>query len=170
MRTIARVLTAELLGLILLVGCGHPTNASPADSEVKTAVLSADVLLSDEPEGALGVIELREQAKDEEEVVLLARIGGATSPWVEGRAAFAVVDASVELCDEGGGVCACCQDKVCDATALVKIVDQEGRLFKSDARDLLKVKVNDLIVVSGRAKRDDAGNLTVLASSVYVRR
>jgi hypothetical protein len=43
-------------------------------------------------------------------------------------------------------------------------------MFKSDARDLLNVKENELVVVSGRAKRDDAGNLTVLATGVYVRR
>ncbi len=170
MRTFAVAQACLLLGLTSLAGCGHPSNASPADSEVKSVVRLTDVLLSDEPEGALGVIELREQAKDEKKVVLLGRIGGATSPWVEGRAAFVVVDASIQLCDEGQGVCSCCQDKVCDATALVKVVDKQGRMFKSDARDLLNVKENELVVVSGRAKRDDAGNLTVLATGVYVRR
>jgi len=125
-------------------------------------------LLTDEPQGALGVSELREQAKDKENVVLIGRIGGAVKPWVEGRSAFAVVDASIELCD--GGVCACCKDKVCDATALVKVVNAHGQLFKTDARELLNVKENELVVVPGKAKRDDAGNLTILASGVYIRR
>ena len=87
---------------------------------------------------------------------------------VKGRAAFAVVDPSIELCD--GAVCSCCKDKVCDASALVKVVDEDGHVLKTDARELLNVKQNELVVVSGKAKRDDAGNLTILASGVYVRR
>lgn len=101
-------------------------------------------------------------------MVLIGRIGGASKPWVEGRAAFAVVDTSIELCK--GGVCACCKDKVCNATALVKVIDEYGHAIRTDARRLLNVKENELVVVAGKTKRDDAGNLTILASGVYIRR
>jgi hypothetical protein len=38
-----------------------------------------------------------------------------------------------------------------------------------DARRLLDVKELQTVVIKGRTKRDEAGNLTVIASSLYVR-
>ena len=38
-----------------------------------------------------------------------------------------------------------------------------------DARELLHVKELFTVVVQGTTQRDDAGNLTVLASGVYVK-
>jgi ribosomal protein L18E len=157
-----------VIGLTWIVGCGESSDAT-ADAIRKQPVADPyKVVLTDEPDGALGVSELRELAKDDDYVVMVGRIGGATEPWVEGRAAFAVVDAAIKLCE--GGVCACCKDKICDATALVKIVDEHGRLLKTDARELLNVKEDEIVVVAGKAIRDDAGNMTILASGVYVRR
>jgi hypothetical protein len=34
----------------------------------------------------------------------------------------------------------------------------------------LNVKEDEIVVVAGKAMRDDAGNMTILASGVYVRR
>ncbi len=42
--------------------------------------------------------------------------------------------------------------------------------MRADARELLKVKELSTVVVKGKAKRDDAGNLTILASGVYVKK
>ena len=155
-----------LIGVAWTAGCGTSTVPTVATPKLDVSKF----LLADEPSGALSVVELREQAKNDDDVVLVGRIGGAAKPWVAGRAAFSVVDPSLQLCDEGGGVCSCCKDKVCDAMALVKVVDEHGRVLKADARKLLRVKENELVVVSGKAKRDDAGNLTILARGVYVRR
>ncbi len=165
------ILVQLAVGLLSLVGCNRAPSETATTTTLQCAAVSSfNVLLPSEPSGAKGVIDLRLESKDEEDVVMIGRIGGAEQPWVDGRAAFVVIDPSVELCDEAGdGVCACCQDKVCDATALVKVVDRNGKLLKSDARDLLNVKGNELVVVSGTAKRDDAGNLTILASGIYVR-
>ena len=52
---------------------------------------------------------------------------------------------------------------------MVKVVDENGSLVKADARELLKVKELTTVVVTGEAQRDDAGNLTLLASGVYVK-
>lgn len=41
--------------------------------------------------------------------------------------------------------------------------------MKADARKLLNVKELSTVVVKGEAQRDEAGNLTVLASGVYVK-
>ena len=42
--------------------------------------------------------------------------------------------------------------------------------MKADARELLKVKELSTVVVKGKAQRDDVGNLTVIASGVYVKK
>ena len=52
-------------------------------------------LLAVEPEGAKGVIQWRQDAADKQSVVVVGRIGGSESPWVEGRAAFSIVDPSL---------------------------------------------------------------------------
>ena len=55
-------------------------------------------------------------------------------------------------------------------TALVKFLDDEGRPVAADARKLFGVSEQDMVVVRGRAQRDDGGNLTILADGIYVRR
>ena len=54
--------------------------------------------------------------------------------------------------------------------ALVKVVDEDGSLVKADAKGLLDVKELSTVVIKGKAQRDDAGNLTVLASGVFVKK
>jgi hypothetical protein len=138
------------------------------------AVLLAGCSQSNEPAGALGIVEARETVQNDDEVVLVGRIGGDTDPFVEGIAAFTLVDLSLEPCpaDEG---CPTPWDYCCDLNKLashkatVKVVDQQGRLVSVDARKLLGVDALGTVVVRGKAKRDEAGNLTVLADGVYLK-
>ncbi len=48
-------------------------------------------------------------------------------------------------------------------------MDDKGDLVKVDARQLLGLKELQTVMVRGKAQRDDSGNLTVLASGVYVK-
>ena len=52
--------------------------------------------------------------------------------------------------------------------ALIKVVDENGKTVRAHAKSLLNVKELSTVVVKGKAKRDDAGNLTVLASGVHI--
>jgi hypothetical protein len=52
--------------------------------------------------------------------------------------------------------------------ATIKFVDDQGQTIATDARDLLGVKELQRVTVRGRAKRDEAGNLTVLASGIHI--
>ena len=61
-------------------------------------------LLTAEPEGATDVIKVREEAEDQDDVVIVGRIGGSENPWVDGRAAFSIVDSSLKSCLECGSV------------------------------------------------------------------
>jgi hypothetical protein len=152
-----------VLAAVLLAGCSQSNQ--PAGSEY---------VLAAEPAGALGIVEARETVQNDDEVVLVGRIGGGTDPFVEGIAAFTLVDLSLEPCpaDEG---CPTPWDYCCDLNKLashkatVKVVDQQGRLVSVDARKLLGVDALTTVVVRGKAKRDEAGNLTVLADGVYLK-
>jgi hypothetical protein len=51
----------------------------------------------------------------------------------------------------------------------VKVVDESGTVVATDARQLLALQELDTVVVRGKAQRDEAGNLTILANGIHVR-
>ncbi len=89
--------------LLILAGCSSdkPTTTQ-ATSSLAPQVDGSIYLLASEPEQAAEVIKAREIAKDQEDIVIVGRIGGSANPWVDGRAAFSIVDASLESCLECG--------------------------------------------------------------------
>ena len=161
----------------LFVGCGpEASTQSPESPNGGPEVDGSKYVLSAEPEGAGEVIQVREQAADGEDVVIVGRIGGSANPWIDGRAAFSIVDNSLKACsDIEGDHCPipwdyCCEtSKLPTGSALVKVVDEKGELVKASAKELLDVKELSTVVVKGKAKRDEAGNLTVLANGVFVK-
>ena len=95
------VLFAACLGLMFAIGCtpetsttSPPTSVSPLDG--------SKYLLGKEPEGAAGVIKVRQASQDGDDVLIVGRIGGGKVPWVEGLAAFSIVDASLKSCADIG--------------------------------------------------------------------
>ena len=172
--------------LLVVVACGvwactgctqESATTTSTDSPAAASLVDGSKYLVDtEPDGAEDVIKVRENAQDGDEVVVVGRIGGSFTPWVEGLAAFSIVDGSLDACsDIPGDHCptpwdyCCATDKLPTSTALVKVVDDAGDVVKADARELLKVQELSTVVVKGKAQRDDAGNLTVLANSIYVK-
>jgi hypothetical protein len=169
-----------ILALVLIVaglfsfGCSKEPDTQPETPPVVAD--GSKYLLAAEPEGAQGVIEARKNVEDGDLLAVVGRIGGSAKPWVEGRAAFSIVDPSLRACsDIEGDECElpwdyCCEtDRLPGATALVKVTDESGDLIAVDARQLLKVKELQTVVVQGKAQRDDAGNLTILASGMYLK-
>ncbi len=164
--------------VLTLAGCGdhQAISTGPTRESFSSGIDGSQYRLTSEPGGAEDVVKVRDKAKDADEIVVVGRIGGSENPWIEGRAAFSIVDRSLRACsDIPGDTCPqpwdyCCEtDKLAASTALVKIVDSDGNLVKADARDLLEVKELATVVVKGTAKRDDAGNLTILASGLFVK-
>jgi hypothetical protein len=162
---------AALCGVVLVAGCRQAVTTSDA-----TSAQAAAYRLSEEPTGAKGVMQLKEVAADGDDIVVEARIGGASDPWVSGQAAFLVVDSSLKPCNEkDDDSCETPWDYCCDvdllpkAKAMVKVVDENGKPLATDARELLGLKELQTVVVRGKAKRDEAGNLTILADGVFVR-
>jgi hypothetical protein len=132
-------------------------------------------LAADEPAGAIPVGEARQSAADGQPVVLLGHIGGSAQPFLTSGAAFTIVDPKVPWCPDEEGCPTpwdyCCkQNEVRENIATVKLVDAAGKLVASDAKTLLGVRELSLVVVAGMASRDDAGNFTVIADKVHIRK
>ena len=161
----------------LASGCSSSSNSSDAVVATSASIDGTKFLLADEPDDAVGVIEARESAKDGDSIVVVGRIGGAANPWVEGRAAFTLIDASKLIVADGqesgeAEICLddCCAEERAGCTTLVKVIDADGKLVPADARKLLGITDSDMIVVSGKVSKDETGNFAILASGVHVRR
>ncbi|QDT17169.1 hypothetical protein [Alienimonas californiensis] len=160
---------------LLAVGCGAPDGDAPVTDAAAPTVQNAAYLAPTEPEGAKGVGAVKESVEDGDEVTVVGLIGGDRAPFVDGLAAFTIVDPKVPYCaaDEGcptpWDYC-CQQDKVPANSATVKLIDADGKLVAENARDLLGIDELTEVVVRGTAEKDDAGNLSVLARQVYVRK
>ncbi|MCC9608373.1 hypothetical protein LOC68_10610 [Blastopirellula sp. JC732] len=171
-------LSTITFGLIALaaVGCSSESVKTSAPTASGPSPAGVPYILAAEPTGALGVAEARERAEDESEVIVVGRIGGSENPWIENRAAFSLVDNALKACsDIPGDACEspwdyCCEtDKLPSSMALVKVVDANGEVVKEDARKLLGVKELSTVVVQGKADRDADGNLTILATNIFVK-
>lgn len=169
-----------LMVSILLLGCSETKDTVTAPDVSIAKQIAARYLLAAEPEGVVDVIAARETAKNEEEVVVVGRIGGGLKPFVDNMAAFQIVDNSIIACSDDvadGEACSCptpwdycCHtDKLPNAMAFIRFEDEQGQVHVLDTKNLFPVKELQTVVVKGVAKRDNAGNLTIVADGIYVR-
>jgi hypothetical protein len=161
----------------MAAGCAQSEPASqPASAAVVPAPEAQKYLLASEPAGAQGVIDVRKNVQSDDQVTVVGRIGGDANPWVDGRVAFLIVDSSLKPCNEiEGDSCSkpwdyCCEADLAGGKAMVKLLDEQAQPIQADAKTFLAVKELDTVVVTGRAQRDEAGNVTILADKVFVRR
>ncbi|MCC9658416.1 hypothetical protein [Rhodopirellula halodulae] len=158
------------LSAVTLLGCGGQPVAESAN---ESGGADSNYLASSEPTGAIPVGEAREKVSDGEELTLVGMVGGSAEPFVDGIAAFTVVDPKVPHCSSEEGCptpwdYCCTQDQVKENIATIKVVDESGSPVPTTARELLGMKELSKVVVQGIAKRDEQGNLTVEASDVFV--
>ena len=172
MRTTALWMSVAGVGLgLMLAGCSGQT----AEPQASVGTDGAQYLLASAPEGASEIVAAKETVKDGDEVTLVGRIGGKIDPWIDGMAAFTIVDSSLRACsDIPGDKCPtpwdyCCESDVGAGSALVQLVDDSGEPVMANAKELLNVTELSTVYVTGKAQRDEAGNLTVLASKLYVK-
>jgi hypothetical protein len=173
-------LSIILSSLVLLAStsCGGNSSATINSQALTPASINGSkYLLTEEPDDVIGVIAARQSAKDGDPIVVVGRIGGAANPWIEGRAAFMLLDPSMVVVADGtesteGEVCLddCCAAERTGATTLVKIVDENGKVLHVDARELLGVTENEIVVVRGSVSKDDAGKFVLQANGVHVRK
>ena len=171
-----RTVFTSILPLIVLgviTGCADSTS----HETITVSVDRSKYILSTEPTGAIGVTEARQDSKHDDDIVLVGRIGGRENPWIDGRAAFMLIDASMSVVAEGEDageteVCLgdCCASLRAECTTLVKVIDENGKPLDVDARELFDAETDDLVVVQGKVQRDDEqSTFTIAADGVYIR-
>lgn len=184
------------LAVGLSFGCRSDTTESGAQiSGEELEILRSKFIAIDEPDGAIGVLDLRDQLTPAEavegeaepepppesvEVVVVGKICAKTStadnpdfPWQKGRATFMMIDPGFVPGEHAhehadGEECPFCQKNEQDAQALVRFCDQQGEVVPVDARDLLQAEEEQLVVVKGTATVL-AGMLMIEAESIHVR-
>ena len=157
--------------MVLAVGCSRP---APQQQASEAPAASSDFLLAARPADVQGVALVRSgDGKDGDTVVVEGRIGGSEKPFVDGLAAFTIVDMAIPHCSADEGCPTpwdyCCETgKLKDNQALVKFVGADGQPVSEDARKLLNVKELSHVVVQGKLRKDEQGNVTVLAEKAHV--
>jgi hypothetical protein len=159
----------------IAAGCGQGGQQGKDTERSDPAALAEGkkYLLDKEPAGARGVLQTRKESKDGDEVVMVGHIAGSKKPFVEGRASFSLLDLSIKPCpaDEGCPTpwdCCCTPtEELRAATAQVRFAGSDGKTLPIGAREMLGIKELSVVVVKGRASRDEKGNLTVVASGLF---
>ena len=161
-----RWIVLSAVGLLSLVGCG---------GQPQHAELGRQFLLAEEPGGAVSIIDYHDTDPKAEQVSLVGRVNFKALKWSTQSAMFTLIDPTEEL--EGGHVChdencPFCKDKpgAKASRAIVMLVGNDGQVPPLDARKLLPIEDGQTAVVSGRAEIDEAGQLTVHARGIYIRR
>jgi len=157
--------------LLLATACGGD-GADPAADAATTSALPARFLLEAAPSGAADVGEVRASATDGATVKVRGVIGGSVKPFVEGLAAFTLVDPALDSCVGDGMGCEtpwdyCCVDPRTIAENSVTVeFREEGRALQAKVRGVGGLDHLVTVVVDGVAARDSQGNVTVVASGV----
>lgn len=163
-----------LLTLALACTSLGATGCANSSSQATDTSASTKFQLTSEPSGALEVLDAKDQAQDGKPIVVVGRLGGGLKPWVDGRAAFLIVDTRIVPSCEEGGVCKAdcpdCAKEMMAASTMVKFVGEDGKVLPVDARTLLGVKEQQTVVIEGVAARDKTGNVSIAAHGIFVRR
>ncbi len=168
-----------VVAVALASGCGQGVEVVEVDPQV-VAEHRAKLLLTEEPDGALSILELSEGSLEAKEAVLVGQIGGVAEPWTAGKASFIMADPATLLeleaeAHEGctGDSCPFCKKKKDNASAglaVVRFEDSSGQLLPLDARQLFELTDKAMVVVRGKVHRDALGYVVVAADGLYVRR
>jgi hypothetical protein len=171
------------LAAVLLAGCDGGEKAPPAPPPAPAAAdaLPAGLRVDRAPAGpALGVGALKKSAKEGEEVVLRAVVGGAKSPFVDGRAVMTVADAEAitscadmnmgkDACKTPWDYCCVPRDVLLANTATVRVAGPDGRPLKAGLQGWKGIEPLKIVVIRGVVgPRPDPGVLVVDAKEIFV--
>ena len=168
---IAMLPRSLLLAVLLAPACGRsqPHDAAPVSDVPETFHLASV------PQGAKTVREVITSAQDGEPVTITGRVGGAKKVFVDGYAAFTIVDASLHPCGEASmdecktpwDYCCVPPDEIAANAVSVELV-ADGRPLKASPRGFHGLDLLKTVVVQGKVAKDASGNVRVLATGVHV--
>jgi hypothetical protein len=160
------------LSLLMLPGCAESDGSTAAPPPERQRFIA-----SSEPKSATSIARAKASvAQQSGEVVFVGQIlDSQFNPFQEGQASFVLS----ELPDDGHAHkghdpkdCPFCKRRAAKAPkAIVQCKDESGKLLPIDARTLLGVAPDQVIVVRGKAKVDPALDLFLVeAERVFIRR
>jgi len=164
------LLAASLLTVALLAGCSKSEPGAAADA----AAFPQTLFVSAIDQAPVPIAQAQADAKEGDTVVLHGRIGGRKDPFTAGRAVFMLVDTVLQPCVDG---CAtpwdyCCDDQaeIAANAATIQVVDASGAVIRSAINGVRGIAPGAEVIVAGAvARRDDAANLTVNATQIWVK-
>jgi len=177
MPRIAGLFICILATSVFWYGCSGAPSVGPT-AEGLAALLDA------EPADPSGVVELKSSiitglAPSDGSSVIVGKVLSGQD-WDIDKATFMVQElpSSDELAghDHGDGDhsdCAFCQAKEgkdLESMALVRVVNESGELLLTDARKLLGLKENDVVVAQGNGAIDEDGTLSFTTSQLFIRK
>jgi hypothetical protein len=156
--------------------CGEAAAPTPAVAAA-VAPLPESYYAAVEPAAAKPVGAVKTAAKTGDAVVVVGRVGGERKVFSERRASFLLVDPELKACGEHGfdDPCKypwdyCCEDKAKLRAGMVTVEFRGANgVLAAAVRGFHGLDHLKTVVVSGRAEKDDAGNVVVVADSVHVR-
>jgi hypothetical protein len=167
---------------VALTGCGDSPGAQKSTELKKesapatSAALPAGLLLSEAPGGAKDVSATKKEAKEGDEVVIRGQVGGREEVFTAGRAAFLIADMKLPACSKRkGDKCATPWDFCCETpetrtanTATIQIVDDQGKVLKSDVRGASGIDHLSVLVIKGKVAKREEQNLVINATGIFV--
>lgn len=159
---------------MLLGGCTTEKATETAAPAAASPELAKLVMPEGAPADAVGVHAAREQATDGQEV----KVEGRIKDFVEGHAVFTMMDHKVPSCNEiPGDKCEtpwdyCCEPKesVQANSATVQLVGSGDEPLAGTLKGVSTLDHLTTVVATGKAQRDDAGNLIILADHLYLKK
>jgi hypothetical protein len=158
---------------LLLVAAACSDAARQNGSETSSSDLPERFYLAESPPGAVDVGAAHASARDGDTVVVRGAVGGSESPFVEGLAAFTIVDPALKSCVGDGMNCPtpwdyCCVDPVTlSANGATVELRQDGQLLAASPRGFHGLEPLVTVLVQGTARRDAQGNLTIVATGLH---
>lgn len=161
-------LTVAAAFLSLLAGCGEE------DTPVTTSATESSWILTDEPEGAVSIVQAKSDAKEGDQITLRGRIGGRKAPLSGESAVFTIIDMELPHCGQMGDEdhCPTPWDYCCETpedlranAATVQLVGDGGGAIDPIAGGL--EALDEVVVVGTVGPRPSEEVLTIRATRVY---
>jgi hypothetical protein len=163
-------------GLVLLsmslAGCGKDDKGKTDAAQLPKSDLPDSYHLKTAPPGAKGAAEVRSTAKTGDQVVVAGIVGGRKTPFIAGVAAFTIVDESakkctMDECETPWDFCCETPKNLANGSVTIEFRDK-GAPIKTNARGFHGLDHMKNVIVTGKAETDEAGNVVVVASGIYV--
>jgi hypothetical protein len=176
------LMTAAMLGAMVLVGCKDETTAPPtptASAATSTDALPAGLFATSAPAGAVDVVAARTSAKDGDAVVVKGVIAGAMEPIAANRAIMTVADTTLATCDKTpGDSCktpwdACCEpsDQIAAKSVSVQVVGADGRPMKATLGGATGLAPLKHVIIAGTMRVPQGNGTPVIeAKQIYMQK